>query len=130
MRAMGTRTRRRWAGLAVLVVFLVLASQAFAAAWITLPLTPEAGFSLNHKHLSAGDAADDDAGTHCRHRGGTHSLACCLSMHCSLLSPWIATTAPSLVPASLHAFSYRLAIAILPDSPQPAPATPPPRHQA
>jgi len=126
---LGSEKKRRLAGFAVLIVFVVLASQAFAAAWITLPVTPETGFSPSHMHFMTGDAAADEVDTPCEHRGGTHNLACCLSMHCSLLSPWIVTTTPVLALASLRAFSYRLAVAILPDGPQPAPATPPPRHQ-
>jgi hypothetical protein len=118
-----------FAGLAILVVFVVLAGQAFAAAWIVMPVSNETSLAESHAHAVPDGIAHDGADTPCKHRGSTHNPACCLSAHCSMLSPWLAVTAPALLPAGLIEFSYANIIPALPDRLAPAPAVPPPRHQ-
>jgi hypothetical protein len=130
VRAGLSEKRRRWfAGLAILIVIVVLVGQAFAAAWIIMPISNETGHVESHAHAMPAGMAQADADTPCKHRGGTHNPACCLSAHGSMLSPWLAVTAPALLPAGLIEFSYANIIPALPDRLAPAPAVPPPRHQ-
>ena len=128
MRAGGTSRRRYAAGLALLFVFAVLFGQSLAASRMALPISIEMSHSETHTHLMSSGTMHGDQDSPCKHRGGPHDLACCISAHCSLLSPWIASAGPAVVPARLRAFIYRDMIAVPPDQLGTAPATPPPRH--
>jgi len=128
VRAGGTNRRRRAAGLALLFVFAVLFGQSLAASRMAQPILDEMSHSEIHTHLMPADMTHGDQDGPCKHRGGPHDLGCCISAHCSLLSPWIASAGPVVVPARLGAFIYRDMAAVLPDRLDPTPATPPPRH--
>jgi hypothetical protein len=106
----------------------VLFGQAFAASVMVPPAIGEMSQSETHTHLMPADMTHHDAGVPCKHRGGAHDLACCISTHCSLLSPWLAAVAPALAPASLSAVAYRGTIVALPHRLGLGPATPPPRQ--
>jgi hypothetical protein len=128
VRAGGTHRRRYAAGLALLFVFAVLFGQSFAAAHMAPSISTEISHSATHMHPVPADMAHGDQDGSCKHRGGPHDLACCISAHCSLLSPWIASAGPALMPVRLGAFVYRDMTAVLPDQLGMAPAIPPPRH--
>ena len=127
MRAGGTNRRRSAAGLVLLFVFVVLFGQAFAASVTVPPAIGEMSRSEIPTHLMPADMAHHDAGVPYKHRGGAHDLACCISAHCSLLSPWLAVTTPALAPAGLSTIAYRGTVAGLPHGLGLGPATPPPR---
>lgn len=129
MAAGSTYRRRIAAGFAVLFVFVVLIGQTLAASRMVLPFPGGMNHSQTPIHLLPAGMAHDGPDAPCKHRDGSHDLICCLSAHCSLLSSWLATPAPALIPAALCACASGDTIAVMPDGLGSNPATPPPRHQ-
>lgn len=121
--------RRLFAELAILIVFVMLTSQAFAASRIASPVSNRTIHGESPALAMPRGMRHDGADTPCMHHVSPRDLACCLSAHCSLLPPWLAATAPVLLPAGLIEFSYENIIPALPHRLAPAPAVPPPRHQ-